>query len=69
MEYFTLGLSFLGWVLLAVLTFGILFVYVEPYLQATYVCYYEELLDNPIVSNSIDSLNAFTSNSGNNFFG
>ena len=36
MELFVLSLSFIGWVLLCVLTFGIAYIWVGPYMQATF---------------------------------
>jgi uncharacterized membrane protein len=35
-----LGLSFLGWILLSALTLGILFIYVLPYMKATFMQFY-----------------------------
>ena len=43
MEYFVLGLSFIGWSLLASLTFGILYIWLFPYMNATYVNFYNAL--------------------------
>lgn len=40
---FVLGLSFIGWILLGVITFGIGIVFLMPYVQATYAQYYLEL--------------------------
>ena len=42
-EYFVLGLSFLGWALLATCTCGILYIWLAPYMNATYVNYYHKL--------------------------
>lgn len=43
-EAFKLGLSFIGWLVLAVVTFGILeFLYVAPYMDATFAEYYAQL--------------------------
>ena len=49
-ELFVLHLSFIGWVLLSILTFGILLLYVEPYMQATDAAFYEKLKadQNPV---------------------
>ncbi len=41
MQYFLLLLSFIGWILLSILTFGILFLWVNPYQYATFAHYYE----------------------------
>jgi Predicted integral membrane protein len=43
-ELFILDLSFLGWVILCVLTMGILFVWMLPYMQVTYANYYNALI-------------------------
>lgn len=43
MELFVLELSFLGWALLGVITFGIALIWVIPYMQATYVNAYHKL--------------------------
>lgn len=42
-EYFVLQLSFIGWTLLASLTFGILYIWLLPYMQTTYANYYRSL--------------------------
>ena len=36
MELFVLGLSFIGWILLGMITFGIAYIWITPYMQATY---------------------------------
>lgn len=41
MKYFLLQLSFIGWLVLAMLTFGLGFVVLLPYLVATSVAFYE----------------------------
>lgn len=43
-DYFVFELSFLGWILLGVLTLGILYVWVVPYVTVSNLLYYEELL-------------------------
>ncbi len=53
-ELFVLGLSFLGWILLCVVTFGLASIWVDPYRKATFVnAYYsfkpqEEEAEQPI---------------------
>ncbi|WP_125982227.1 DUF975 family protein [Loigolactobacillus iwatensis] len=42
-DYFVLQLSFLGWDILSVITFGIGFLWLNPYKNATYAGYYDEL--------------------------
>ncbi|MBQ4038554.1 MAG: DUF975 family protein, partial [Bacteroidaceae bacterium] len=36
-----LGLTFIGWILLSIFTCGILFLWVLPYMNATFAHYYE----------------------------
>lgn len=43
MDLFVLQLSFLGWTLLGVVTLGIAFIWVIPYMYATYVNFYKSL--------------------------
>ena len=43
MDLFVLGLSFIGWVILAELTLGILFIWLYPYMIVTMILAYEEL--------------------------
>ncbi len=42
-ELFVLGLSFFGWALLCGITFGIAYIWVAPYMQATYANAYNSL--------------------------
>lgn len=43
MEYFTFMLSFIGWVLLSIITFGIAAIYAVPYMTLAQTMYYDEL--------------------------
>ena len=43
MELFVLGLSFIGWVLLGIVTFFIGFIWITPYMQATFANFYRKL--------------------------
>lgn len=43
MDYFVFELSFFGWILLGLITFGIAFIWVVPYINVANVMYYEEL--------------------------
>lgn len=45
-RYFLLGLSFLGWILLSVVTVGIALVWVVPYMQTTFANFYADLKAN-----------------------
>lgn len=42
-EFFVCQLSFIPWILLSIVTCGILLFFVEPYMLATFAGYYEEL--------------------------
>jgi len=43
MDYFVFGLSFFGWIMLGVLTFGLLYIWLIPYMMTAEVLYYDEL--------------------------
>ena len=43
MDFFVLGLSFIGWGLLMCITFGIAAIYVVPYMQATIANFYNSI--------------------------
>lgn len=45
-EFFVLQLSFLGWAILSVITFGIGFLWLEPYMEITNIKFYESLANN-----------------------
>lgn len=47
MDYFVLQLSFIGWILLTMVTFGIAGIYVIPYISATIINFYRSL--KPVV--------------------
>ena len=42
-EYFCLYFSFIGWILLEIITLGIASLWVNPYMSATFANYYEKL--------------------------
>ena len=46
MKLFLLDLSFIGWVLLAILTGCIGFLWLVPYMQTARACFYEDLIAN-----------------------
>lgn len=52
---FSLYISFAGWFILSILTFGIGFIWLEPYVQASTAAFYEDLKGE---SNEILDLNA-----------
>lgn len=43
MDYFLFCLSFVGWILLGILTFGILYIWLFPYIITAQAVYYDEL--------------------------
>lgn len=43
MDYFVLGLSFIGWALLAIPTLGLIAIWLEPYMQMTMINFYSDL--------------------------
>ncbi len=49
-KYFCLGLRFIGWALLCILTLGIGFLWLSPYIQVSYAKFYEDLKNNQAVS-------------------
>ena len=42
-DYFVFQLSFIGWILLGVITAGIAYIFICPYINVATVLYYEEL--------------------------
>ena len=42
-KYFCLGLRFIGWTLLCILTLGIGFLWLSPYIQISYAKFYEDI--------------------------
>ena len=49
MEYFVLNLSFIGWAILAPLTFGLLYIWLVPYMQATLTNFYNSVKPQVVV--------------------
>ncbi len=45
-KYFCLGLRFIGWALLCVLTLGIGFIFLAPYVQLSFTKFYEDVKAN-----------------------
>ena len=43
MDYFVLQLSFIGWGIVGALTFGIAFIWIAPYMSATYANFYNSV--------------------------
>jgi uncharacterized membrane protein len=48
MKYFLLGFNFIGWALLCILTLGIGFLWLMPYVRVTYANFYNEISDGQI---------------------
>jgi len=42
-QYFCLQFSFIGWILLSIITFGLAMIYVSPYMSAAQAAFYNEL--------------------------
>ena len=49
MELFVLELSFIGWILLSIITFGIATIWAIPYISAATANFYNNIKNNPIV--------------------
>ncbi|MBE6062861.1 MAG: DUF975 family protein [Clostridium butyricum] len=47
-EFFVLQLSFILWVILSIITFGIALLWVTPYISVTYANYYKSLSNNEL---------------------
>lgn len=47
-KYFCLGLRFIGWALLCILTLGIGFLWLSPYIEISYAKFYEDLKANQV---------------------
>lgn len=45
-RYFCLGLSFIGWAMLSAFTFGIGILFLTPYMQISFICFYDDLVNN-----------------------
>lgn len=54
MDLFVLGLSFIGWFMLCGITFGIAYIWVGPYMQATLANAYKSLKPAQTVENTIE---------------
>ena len=44
-KYVCLSLSFIGWMLLSILTLGIGLIFLYPYMQVSYICFYEKICE------------------------
>jgi uncharacterized membrane protein len=48
LKYFYLSLRFLGWALLAILTFGIGFLWLAPYMMVASAKFYDDIKNTPV---------------------
>ena len=46
MDFFMLNLSFLGWIILGIFTFGILYLWLAPYMSTAQANFYNAIKDN-----------------------
>lgn len=54
MDLFILGLSFIGWVLLGLITFGIAFIWVIPYINAAHAEFYLEVSGGNVIAEAVE---------------
>ena len=52
-KYFCLGLRFIGWSLLCILTLGIGFLWLLPYMQVSVVKFYDDIKENHIMPKTV----------------
>ncbi|MGT2933574.1 DUF975 family protein [Streptococcus catagoni] len=55
-KFFVLELSFIGWIILTVLTFGIGFIWLYPYMLVTSAAFYEDLLVDQGLNSVVENL-------------
>ena len=58
-ELFVLNLTFIGWILLSIITFGVGMIFVEPYMSTARAAFYEDLKSEKLVEEA-DNLNPTT---------
>ena len=58
-ELFVLDLTFIGWILLSIITFGVGMIFVEPYMSTARAAFYENLKSEKLVEEA-DNLNPTT---------
>ena len=54
-DLFVLDLTFIGWMLLSILTAGLGMIFVEPYMSTAHAAFYEDLKDEKLVEESEES--------------
>ncbi len=57
-ELFVLDLSFIGWILLACLTMGIGFIFLQPYIDTAHAEFYRELIEENNVDAPVEEVKA-----------
>lgn len=53
MKLFVLDLSFIGWAILCLFTFGIGFLFLQPYVQSAHAAFYEDLKAQTVVEEEV----------------
>ena len=53
MKLFLLDLSFIGWAILCLFTFGIGFLFLQPYVQSAHAAFYEDLKAKTVVEEEV----------------
>ena len=53
MKLFLLDLSFIGWAILCLFTFGIGFIFLQPYVQSAHAAFYEDLKAQTVVEEEV----------------
>jgi uncharacterized membrane protein len=56
-KYFCLGFRFIGWILLAALTFGVGFLWLLPYMQVSYAKFYDDIKKEQLKTEKITEVN------------
>lgn len=47
-KYFCLSLRFIGWGFLCILTFGVGFLWLQPYMEVSFLNFYDDIKNNPV---------------------
>ena len=55
-DLFVLMLSFIGWTLLGAITFGIAYIWIVPYMSATYVNFYNTIKGEQVAAPVSDAV-------------
>ena len=54
-ELFVLDITFIGWILLSIITFGVGIIFVEPYMSTARAAFYEDLKSEKLVEEADDT--------------